>query len=220
LSRHKKPDRITVASVIAYADQIRRRAEAMWNPDSPTYDPNAKPPYPTTAAVRQLCTRMAHRALNELAPNATDDDKETAWRRGPELAMAELARRVSEWDRQRQQDDHNAKQSRQNLWRVQRRAERDREAQRAGLTLGQRIDQALATLTTIPAPAAAALNTDRVHGGHDQSPVPRFPGDPAARARAIARDTVRQLEDEVENAKRRRVELEEKDMPKVAVKAA
>jgi hypothetical protein len=161
LSRHKKPDRITVASVIAYADQIRRRAEAMWNPDSPTYDPNAKPPYPTTAAVRQLCTRMAHRALNELAPNATDDDKETAC-----------------------------------------------------------IDQALATLTTIPAPAAAALNTDRVHGGHDQSPVPRFPGDPAARARAIARDTVRQLEDEVENAKRRRVELEEKDMPKVAVKAA
>jgi hypothetical protein len=212
--------RITAGAVIAYAEQQRLRAEAMWNPNSPTHDPYAAPPYPTTASVRKLCTRKAHEALNALPPDATDEQKEQAWEQGPALAMAELARRAAEWERKRRQDEHNARQARRNLWRAQRRAERDRQAVRAGLTLGQRLDQALAGLATIPAAPAAQIGGDKIHGTRDRSPVPRFPGDPTAKARAIARDAVRQIEDELENAKRRRVELEREDSPKRAVKAA
>lgn len=137
------------------------------------------------------------------------DELDAIETQAPAAAIAVLNGRWSLWERDHAQGKQDTQHREARHARRQRTAARDRQAELANLTVGQRIDKALASLTTIQAAkASGALDTVRVSGSHDDNPVPMSPGDPAAKARAIARDACRQVEDELESARRRRVESE------------
>lgn len=209
-------NRPTTAAAVALAAELRNRADRLIQPGSPTYDPYAQPPYPTTASARMEVSRQRGRLRRELEQRCQvenreplADELEDAQAQAPAAAIATLKWRWSVWEEQhaaakREGEHRDARHARR-----QRTAARDREAARKDLSIGQRIDQALASLATIQcATASGALDAVRVTGSRDESPLPKGPGDPAGKAKAIARDACRQVEDELESARRRRVESE------------
>lgn len=199
-----KPTRPGRGQAEAFADRLRQDAMRKM-----LADPYAQPYWPTSAAVRQMCTRLAAKAVVELGPGASEEERELARRRGPALAIEWMAGKAASVDRAYSEAQQDAEHARKRHWRGQRRAQRDREARRSGLSAGQRIDKALTELSAIAsAPAGKALDQVQMITGKSESPGPMFPGDPAAKARAVVAQAVRVAEDELENARRRRVELE------------
>lgn len=164
----------TIKAVVAYAAKLRGDAER--NPD-PWFTPYA----PTEAAARKMCQRY-----------------------GPDQALTRL--RQSAAARRRQYDDEQgeAKRAQDRHRRQQRQGDRDRNAARQELTLGQRLDQALASASMIAAPPASPLDGDRISVAPSRS-APRFPGDPAAFCRHVALDAVRKIESELDEARHRTV---------------
>lgn len=195
------PKRPTVRAVVEYATKLRAEAERQMRAD-----PYARPYYPTTAAARKLYQRMVNDELGKLGPHPTAEEIDQAQGRAGQRALEHLARKAVERQREHREEENAAAAARKRLVRRQREAQRDREAMRMGLTLGQRLDQALAKLGAIPAPAGTGFD-GRVAGSDTHDPL-RFPGDPAARARAKAREAVRFAEEELEDARRRRLEHE------------
>lgn len=194
-------DQITVAGVVEYARQLNVKADLIMR-----QDPYARPPYPTTAATRMLCSRKKTELLRALPDGATEEEREKACTDAPAAAKAELSWRWSRWEREHRQEQEDEGFRRKRHARRQRHSARDRQAAREKLTPGQRIDKALAEVSTVAAARAGSLEPP-VSGSHEQG-VPTA-DDPAVKVRAIARDAVSKIEDELESCRRRRVELEE-----------
>lgn len=199
----------TVAAVVAYADQLRIRAMRVMNPDSPQHDPYARPYYPTTAAARKLCQRKARELVRALGPDPSSEAVEQAEARGPAAAKEEMAYKAARAERVYREQRERSDLSRKRSVRNQRRAARDREAQLEGLTLGARLDNALAEFAVVGAGPATQFEP-RISGSEERA-GPGAPGDPAMKARIVARDAVAKVEDELESARRRRLELEDED---------
>lgn len=197
---------MTVKAVIAYAEQLRARAHRIRASD-PYLEHNTTYPYgPTDGAARREYTRqlvaIQNRDHDQLA-TVTDVDAflERQRAEAAERAISELRDRWQRREAAWKQDEQTADRSLARLRRRREAAQRDTDAQRAGLTLGQRLDAALAEASVVAAPGASQLNGDRVHGG-DRGVLADH-GDPAARVRDVAYRAVRDAEAMVEGLRRR-----------------
>ncbi len=195
----------TVNAVVEYAGRLRGQAEQIM-----ARDPYAKPPYPTTAAARMTCSRKKRQALEALPENATDEQREAAAANAPREAIGELHWQWAQFERRYREENEEGERRTKRHVRRQRHAARDREAARAEQSLGRRLDDALAQLSAIAAPRGTGFDAagTTITGSREKNPMPIPPGDPAAKARSIAHDALDKVEDELESARRRRVERE------------
>lgn len=164
----------TVKAVIAYAQQLRREGEQRARADV-----WAKPYMPSDAAARKLSQRL-----------------------GPDGAISHMRARAAGQIRVEREEREEAERREARHARRQRQARRDLEARRSGLTVGQRIDHALAQLVTVSNVTAARLDGDRVRGG-EQSHVPAFAGDVHGAARQRALDAADYIENLLDKARTR-----------------
>jgi len=198
-----KPTPPTRKAVVHYTDQLRDRADRLIR-----QDPYAKPYYPTTAGALQVCSRLTREAYDHLKDHLSEEEaRAQSQAEGAKGALRWLAAKAVEMERDQKRQDDDADRSHKRHHRRQRQAQRDREARRGGRTLGQRIDAVLAELSTVGTVKASALDSDRVTGSR-AALEPRWQGDPSHRARSKADDAVRFCEEELEDARRRRVENE------------
>jgi hypothetical protein len=193
---------ITVEGVVKVAREYAERAQrARLN------DPYATPPSFSEAGARMLCSRKKAAILKEMPADSSDEQKAAAALKAPAAARLELDFRWAQWEgkvrREREEEQHRDKRHA----RRQKQAARDRSAARAGQSLGQRLDKALAEVCTVSGMRASTLEAPVT--GLKEAAVPTA-DDPAQKVRAIARDAVNRVEDELESLRRRRVELEDK----------
>lgn len=198
--------RPTLQAVVAYADQLRDRADRILDPGKPGYDCYAKPYYPTTAAARKVyhdhLAQITRRDYDMLGADPDYEiDADSQKHEAAELAMATLAARAAMRERERTQDDQTANHSLKRLTRQRQRHKRDLEAQRLELTPGQRLDRALAGFATIAAPGAAQIGGDTPAG--DPRSMPAHHGDPGGEAAYLARKAIQQIEELLDQARAR-----------------
>lgn len=195
-------EQTTINAVVEEANRIRTAAS-----NQMLQDPYAKPYYPTTAGARRLAQIKAKAEVEKLA-HATPQEYEAARAEGYRLAIVELQHRAHQADLAYRADCKESTEIRNNHRGFLKRTARDRDDARRSLTFGRRLDDAMASLAVVAsAPASQALDAVHVTGGGEPG-SPTFPGDPVGRARAIARDAVRQVERELESARRRMLEDE------------
>lgn len=192
----------TLKAVLIEVQRINQAADA-----AIIRDPWAQPYRINEDAAKRLVRACSQAHVQRLPADATPDDKTQARAQGPSDALAILSLRVLETAGQYRADKQASEWKDARHRRRQQQAARDREASRRRLAPGQRIDQALAWLSTTSTVTASRLDSDIVTGSknHDSEPVV---DDPLWKARLIADRAVRDIENEVEDAKRRRVELE------------
>lgn len=155
----------TVKAVLAYAAQLRREAER-----EIALDPFASPYAPTDASARKACSRL-----------------------GPEAAIDSMRKRAAMHKYDARQHAVIADRS-ENVHKGRQRKHREtREKQRAHLTPGRRIDNAIARMSMVASSSGAQIGQS-VHGG-TPSHIPPFTTDLADKARRIAIACVRQIED-------------------------
>lgn len=193
----KTPQPHTLNAVLEYARTLNLRADI-----AVARDPYADPYRPTEAAARRVFyTHYATvRARDELS--ATEVDEIAQRSDAAQLALQTLAGRTREKERAKQQDDQTSKRALERHQRRQREAARDRDQRRRGLTIGQRLDEALARFSVIPSVGAAEIGWSTP--GTDQ-PLPTSHGDTGGEAKYIALKVVRQVEDLLDNHQRRNV---------------
>lgn len=194
---------VTINAVVEEANRIRTAAG-----NQMLSDPYAKPYYPTTAAARRLAQMKAREQVLRLPVGCGDPALDDARAEGYRLAIVELQFRAQQAEREYRQDCRESTDRRNNHRGFLKRTARERDDARHDKTFGQRLDAALANLLVV-ASASAAQALDAVHVSGGGAPGdPMFPGDPSSKARAIARDAVRQVERELESARRRLLEDE------------
>lgn len=175
---HAVPDqRPTVKAVIAEAKRLRDQAERVKRSD-----PFAKPYEPSDATARGLSQRL-----------------------GPEAAITELQRRSSEATATYREEEERSARARARLDRQQRVADAERKQRLSSMTIGQRLDEALAGLVMVGEARAAALDANRVSGGGAEShdPLRSRQEGRAERLRERALLLVAEMEDELPRARRR-----------------
>lgn len=168
----KTPKAATVKAVVRYAEQLRAEGEQRRRTDV-----WAKPYMPTDAAARKLCHR--------LSPDAAITNM-----------RASAAQRIREEREER--EAHEQRAARHARRQAQNR--RDLAARRDDMTVGQRIDHALAQLTVVSNLPAARIDGDRVQGG-EHSHVPTFAGDIHSAARQRALQAADYIESLLDNAR-------------------
>lgn len=175
----------TVQAVIAEARRITREEHAQAERD-PYY---TKPYIPSDDTARKLSQQL-----------------------GPDRAIATLRHRQAE---RRHRHAENTEISERSELRRERRARvthRDRQAARASLSLGQRLDRALVALATAQSAPAARLDaepiTDGGGGKDDANPVPKLHDDTLGWAERRVTKLLRELEDTVDSQQRRVFEFE------------
>lgn len=166
----------TKKAVLDYADRLRVQAEQQM-----VADVYAKPYWPTTAYAEKLYTEH-----------------------GPEGAIEYLKARVAHADGEARRDAQEASHSLKRLQRRKKAAKRDRDAERAGMTPGARIDQALASLATLSAVPAARVGAEP-KSSNSSTALP-FADDLRGRGRRVALDAARSLEEMVEQVRVRDME--------------
>jgi hypothetical protein len=192
-------ERATLKAVIAYSEQLSMRAHRQM-----AGDPYAKPYYPTTAAAR----KVYHDHLAGIRRGDTDDTEadleETEQEHlAAERALATLRMRVVLRERESDGEIKEADRALKRLQKNKRRAELDRDAQRAGMSVGQRIDRALNALACVAAPGAAQIGSST--GAGDPRVMPSDHGDPAGEAAYVARQAMRKVEELLDRARARDV---------------
>lgn len=175
---------------------------------------------PTVGAVIAEARRLCRAAATEMAadpyarPYAPSDDvaRKLSQQYGPERAVEILRERAADRKRRAREQDEIADRAQKRHERHQRRNHRDTQARLAGLTLGARLDAALAGFSTLQSVPAARLNdspvTDGGGGKDNANPVPRLYDDTADKARRKARQLVAELEDLLERDRRRLCDFE------------
>lgn len=192
----------TVRTVLDYAAHLRTEAD-----HQTAADPYAKPYRPTDNAARQAYWRATHELDREHAtrrsetPNLPDLDPEDRTRRAVNRALAELKRRALKPTREKAEQDELAARAHRRHQRQLKRTDRDRDLKRSHLTPGQRIDQAIASLSVIATPGTPGMG-DRIHGG-EKSGHPPWMDDPARKARQTAVDAARFCEQQLDLAQRK-----------------
>jgi hypothetical protein len=129
-------NKITVDAVVKYCRTLRERAAR-----AKAADPYADPYNPTEGHARNLCTQL-----------------------GPAKAREELSRRAVAHELKRRESEGRAARAASELAAHQAAAAREREAQLAQLSLGQRLDVAMLGLGVLSQTSAAPLDGDRVSG--------------------------------------------------------
>ena len=199
-------ERATVRAVVKYAEHLRAVAERQM-----AADPYAKPYYPTTAAARTLCKRIANQLEAQARAHGTligSTDQEiaeaTAAARAsaPAAAIEHLRRKAAVVDRKHREENIIAERALARHQRRQATHARDLEAMRAGRTLGQRLDATLAHLSTIASAPAAKVDSNRVRGG-ERNQQPPWAGDPHGYARDRAYQLVQHIEALLDAARNR-----------------
>lgn len=164
----------TVKAVLAEAQRLRERAEREL-----AADPYAKPYSPSDRLAYSLTAQH-----------------------GPEGALRELQRRAVEAAARYREQTEISERARKRLDRQHRVAEAGRRQRLSGMTLGQRLDEALAALSTASEVGAAGFEAPVSHGKSDGG----SPGQAEGRAlylRERALLLVTQIEDEVPRGRRR-----------------
>jgi hypothetical protein len=129
-------NKITVDAVVKYCRTLLERAAR-----AKAADPYADPYNPTEGHARNLCTQL-----------------------GPAKAREELSRRAVAHELKRRESEARATRAASELAAHQLAAAREREAQLAQLSIGQRLDVALIGLGLLSETSAAPLDGDRVTG--------------------------------------------------------
>jgi hypothetical protein len=190
----------TIKAVVAYAARLRAEKERVTNPDLPGYDPYANPYALSDDAAKKLVTRKRAELLEPFGRNPTEKQLEEASRRAPEKALFEINWRVARRERERTEGDKQRDRSDAKLAKVHHKARERRES--TGLTMGQRIDAAIATLACAGNGQTSTLDPNKVttgerddmNGTNPNTGTPAFPGTPVAEAVAIARKAAREIE--------------------------
>jgi hypothetical protein len=209
-SRRDPRGKLTIAAVTAYAAELRRRAEA-----ARLRDPYASPYSPTDAAASKVFSdelaairRVDQQLLADGELEAIDDADQR--HRAAVAARGVLARRVAAREHEQAKEDEQARRARARHQRRQRKAQAEREADRAGRTLGARLDDALRELQVASEVPASRLDPDRALSGkgsqESRAPVPIR--DAHSQRLQDARHLVFSLEEEAARARRRLVERE------------
>lgn len=169
-----KPEGPTIKAVLAEAQRLRERAEIVRD-----NDPWAKPYVPSDRLAYQLASQL-----------------------GPEGAIAELRRRSDERDDEYRKESERSKRSREALQQHHAAADEERERMLKPLTLGQRLDEALAALSLVSTAQAASLEPSVSAGkpdAHAPQPVENRVGSFADRALRL----VVEIESELPRTRRR-----------------
>lgn len=212
---------VTTAAVVALARQLRERAAKIENPDpqNPHHVPDMKPYAPSDDVARK-CVSECKKTLVAIAVGKLDrpptgaeleEIESEAARKAPAAALAELRyradRRESDFARELEADRRRKKRQANR----QQRALREKDAVRRGFTLGQRLDAALGGLACVANGHTQQFGTERVTTGkasHGDG-LDLHVDDPTRDATRLATEAVRQVEDMLETARRRRIELEQ-----------
>jgi hypothetical protein len=140
----------TVKAVLAEAKRLREHAERV----RLTSDPWAKLYEPSDHTARKLSQQL-----------------------GPENAILELRRRAADRQHDYRKECERAERARLRLERQQRLADAQRRQFLSGLTLGQRLDNALGALGVISETGAMTWGEERVSGNEsDGSGIPHVEG--------------------------------------------
>lgn len=197
----------TVKTVVAHAATLQAATHRLMQKD-----PFAAPWYPTDASARKRYQRELNRLREQRGIDAdmepvdeTELEAEAARR-----AIAAMDQRAARDFIEYKEGEDQAAERRRIHRHGQRVAAEERDAEREGLSPGQRIDAALAELSVVcNAPQATAFDAPVVSGtGGGGLPELRKPGDPAGAARHRVIETVRFVEEQAEEARRRMVEVE------------
>lgn len=177
----------TLKAAVKYALELQRRAD-----QEIARDPYASPYRPTEASVRKLASRMAGEATRDLPVDATPEQIADAKASGPQRAILYMRMRAKQHSSEYAEQNEIAARSEARHKHRQEQARKRRDQERAHLRPGQRIDQAIARLRLVAAPAAGKVGRDTPDADPNQSPM--FSVDAAERAVAIAQRAVREIE--------------------------
>jgi hypothetical protein len=189
-------DELTAKSVLDYAARLRTQAQAIV-----AGDPYAEPYRPSEAAAKRLCQLKVKERLLALEADHTPEEADRARSRGCEDALQELRWRSGHADRVRREQLVQDGYAEKRMKRIQEEARQEAQALRHMLTVGQRVDDAIAKLSVVA--SGPGVNWDPKITGTREAQSPRFHGDPAERARSRALRLVKELERDVEQAQRR-----------------
>lgn len=179
--RKSRNEDATVAAVLAYARELRDRA------DSATLrDPHVEPYRPSNDAARKVSQQY-----------------------GPAHALQILATRARLAEVRHMEDSARADAARSKLVNHQLKVAGEREADRSRLTLGQRLDAALLGLGVLSDVSAVRLDSEPVSGGKPEGGPPRSRRDKQLDDAVFdARRATERLERELEMSRRRLLERE------------
>jgi hypothetical protein len=170
-----------------------------------------EPKGPTVKAVLAEARRLREHAARERAadmdakPYEPSDKtaRNLSAKHGPEGALALLRQKSVEAGMRYREQREYAERRRKRHERQQRLSDAERRHRLSGMTLGQRLDEALAGLA-VWTDVGAATNGERIsHGKPDSGPAVRHVDDVAGRLRGRALRLVAELEDEVPRAQQR-----------------
>jgi hypothetical protein len=181
-SKHKSqdPDAITVAAVREYARDLCHQAEL-----ARARDPFADPYAPSRDTAEKLSRQL-----------------------GPAAALTELARRARSRELVAEEQGARASASRRAHQVHQLKAVGERVAESSRLSLGERLDRALAGLRMLSEAPTGRLDAEPVKGGDGAAGVPWLDSNVAAAVREDAKRVVERAERELEGSRRRLVETE------------
>jgi len=177
LERDRQAKSPTVAAVVAYAAKLRGVAD-----HQTAADPYAHPYRPSEAAARKLSQRL-----------------------GPDGALEHLARQALKARTVQAEQETLASRAQGRHERHRKQSDRDADRERQGLSLGRRLDMALASLQVISSAPVGKPTGDTVHGGERDTRPPRS-DDPGRRASQTATLAVRTVERELDLARRRQLQ--------------
>lgn len=194
-----KPQPYTLNAVLEYARTLNLRADI-----AVARDPYADPYRPTEGAAKRVFYHhyAEIRRRDDANPEITQPDEIAQRSEAAQLSLQTLAGRIREKERGKQQDDQISKRSLERHQRRQREAAKDREQRRRGLTIGQRLDGALAAFSVVGSTSAAQIGWSTPGG---ERGLPASDGDAAGEAKYVALKMVREIEDLLDNHQRRNV---------------
>lgn len=182
----KTEDRPTAKSVELYVRRLQSEAQRKI-----ASDPYAQPYAPMwdeehfEANVRKLIQRATNEALASAREPGDITDEAYAFivASGPALAIEELRKRAAMAEGRARRQALAASESLSRLAGLHARECRKRDDRRASLSPGRRIDQALASLSSVSMVSASVLGGDQVKGG-ERDRSPKWSGDQFGAARA------------------------------------
>lgn len=167
-------EQVTVRAVLAEARRLRERAAR-----ERLLDPYAKPYELSDKAARNLSAQL-----------------------GPAAAIQLLRLRAAVAQAKYREDQERAERARRRLERRQKVTDAEHRHRLSGLSLGQRLDEALGSLVTVSEVAAAGMGEPVTHGKPD-AVAPRPSENRAGSLRERALLLVCEIEDEVPRSRRR-----------------
>jgi hypothetical protein len=205
----KTQDKPTIPSVELYVEQLVREGnrKIASDPNAQPYVPNwdMNDPEKRTMNAKKLIQRAVKEHVERvivLAPGGFISSEQYAeiQANGPTLAIEVLRRRAAVAEGEARRQALIASTSLHHLAGLHAREMRKAKDRRASLSPGRRIDNALASLSSVSMVPASALGGDQVRGG-DPNRTPKWGGDQFGSSRAKAVRLAEELEALVDECK-------------------